>query len=212
MTALLLVDLQNDFFSGGALAVPHAEEILPTVNALLDLPFDLIVATQDYHPPQHESFAAHHHKPVGTVIDLHGVQQVLWPTHCVENTPGADFASGWNPSKINQIIRKGTDPAVDSYSAFFDNECKCSTGLELYLKTKNIKTLVIVGLATDYCVKFSVLDALKLGFKVVLLPEGCRGVDRNPQDSALAIEEMKRSGAIIATLYEVKGLFCGGQK
>lgn len=212
MTALLVVDLQNDFFSGGALAVPCAEEILPTVNALLDLPFDVIVATQDFHPATHESFAASHQKPVGTVINLRGMQQVLWPTHCVENTPGVDFAPGWNASKIDQVIHKGTDPTVDSYSAFFDNAHKCSTGLESFLKSKNITTLVIVGLATDYCVKFSALDALKIGFIVIVLPEGCRGVNINPHDSALALEEMKKAGAIIATLTEVKGLFCGGQK
>lgn len=200
MTALILVDIQNDFFPGGALAVPHAEEILPTVNALLKLPFTTIIATQDWHPASHESFAAYHHKPVGTVINLHGVSQVLWPTHCVQNTPGALFAPGWDSSKVKDIIHKGTEKAVDSYSAFFDNESKCSTGLELLLKKKGIKTVVIAGLATDYCVKYSVLDALGLGFKTIVVAEGCRGVNLHPGDAEKALKEMEDSGAIIATV------------
>lgn len=204
MTALILIDLQNDFFPGGALAVQQGNEILPAINELIKLPFDLIVATQDWHPVEHESFAPHHHKPVGEVINLHGVQQVLWPIHCVQNTHGAKFAEGWDVSKVNKIIHKGTDPCVDSYSAFFDNELKCSTGLGLYLKEKGIHTVVIAGLATDYCVKFSVLDALKLGLKVVVVPEGCRGVNINPEDSKNALNEMTAAGATLATVEETK--------
>lgn len=195
MTALLLIDIQNDFFPGGSLAVPHAEEILPAVNDLLKLPFTLVVATQDWHPAGHESFASHHHMPVGSVINLHGVTQTLWPAHCVQNTHGADFAPGWDKTKVQHITYKGTEVVVDSYSAFFDNEAKCSTGLERFLKNEKISTVVIAGLATDYCVKYSVLDALKLGFKTIVVPEGCRGVNINPGDSEKALQEMESAGA-----------------
>lgn len=204
MTALLLVDLQNDFFPGGALAVPHAEEILPVVNALLELPFDCIVVTQDWHPTDHESFAIHHHKPEGTVVHLHGVQQVLWPVHCVQNSQGAQFAEGWNPAKAHKIIYKGTDAHVDSYSAFFDNKEQRSTGLEVYLKDMGIHTVVIVGLATDYCVKYSVIDALKLGLRIYVVPEGCRGVNLHQDDAKIALSEMSAAGATLATVDEIK--------
>lgn len=204
MTALILVDIQNDFFPGGALAVPHGDEILPAVNALIELPFDYIIATQDWHPGNHGSFAETHHKPIGSVINLNGTSQILWPTHCVQNTHGADFAQGWDRSKVHHVVYKGTDHLVDSYSAFFDNEMKCTTGLENFLKDKNITTVVIAGLATDYCVKYSALDALKLGFKTYVIPEGCRGVNLHPNDSKNALKELSSLGAVLETVDSLK--------
>jgi nicotinamidase/pyrazinamidase len=203
MTALILVDLQNDFFPGGSLAVPDGNQVLPTVNALLQLPFDFIVATQDWHPANHCSFAVNHRLPIGSVIDLDGIRQVLWPMHCVQNTPGAAFAEGWDRRKVQKIIHKGTDAKVDSYSAFFDNREESSTGLGETLKNRRIHTVVIAGLATDYCVKYSTLDALRLGFKVLVVPEGCRGVDIHPDDCVKALEEIKDAGAELATLTQV---------
>ncbi len=212
MTALILVDIQNDFFPGGALAVPHGDDILPAVNALMQLPFDHIIATQDWHPKNHGSFAETHHKPIGSIIDLHGVRQILWPTHCVQNTHGSDFAKGWDHSKIHHVIRKGTDPTVDSYSAFFDNELKSSTGLEKFLKDKHIKTVVIAGLATDYCVKYSALDALNLGFKTIIVPAACRGVNLKPEDSQNALKEIEAVGASLLTLDDFKKYFLNCSK
>lgn len=206
MTALLLIDIQNDFFPGGPLGVPHAEEILPVVNALLQMPFDVVVATQDWHPATHGSFADRHNQPPGTVINLHGVSQILWPRHCVQGTSGADFSPGWDRSKVTHVIHKGTDPGVDSYSAFFDNENNCSTGLALYLKQKGISTVVLAGLATDYCVKYSALDALKLGFKTIVVEDGCRGVNRESDDSAKALKEINAAGGAIVELDRVPSI------
>ena len=203
MTALILVDLQNDFFPGGSLAVPDGNQVLPSVNALLQLPFNLVVATQDWHPANHCSFAVNHRLPIGSVIDIDGIQQVLWPMHCVQNTLGASFAEGWDRRKVQKIIHKGTDANVDSYSAFFDNREKCSTGLAELLKNEGIHTVVIAGLATDYCVKYSTVDALKLGFKVVVVPEGCRGVDIHPDDSVKAMEEIEAAGAKLVPLTQI---------
>ena len=207
MTALILVDIQNDFFPNGALPVPHGNEILPAINALTQLPFDFIIATQDWHPANHGSFAETHRKPVGATIELNGVRQILWPTHCVQNTHGAEFAPGWDRSNVHHVVYKGTDRLVDSYSAFFDNEKKCSTGLANFLKEKNIATVVIAGLATDYCVKYSVLDALQLGFKTFVIPEGCRGVNINPHDTDNAIKEILTAGAVLTTVEALKKSF-----
>ncbi len=195
MTALLLVDIQNDFMPGGALAVKNGDEILPVVNKLLRLPFDKIVATRDWHPEDHGSFASTHQLPEGSLIELDGVPQILWPKHCVQNTHGAEFHKGFDSAKLDAVFEKGVDPVIDSYSTFFDNERRRSTGLEDYLKQNKIHTLYVLGLATDYCVKYSCLDACHLNFNVYVVVDGCRGIDLLAGDSIVAFEEMKQAGA-----------------
>lgn len=203
-TALILVDLQNDFFPGGALAVKHGHEVLPAINQLLEMPFDMVVATKDWHPPHHGSFASSHKKKVGDVIDLDGIPQILWPDHCVQNTNGAEFHEGWDSRKVQKTFYKGTETNIDSYSTFFDNGNRKSTGLADFLKEFHIQRVFLAGLATDYCVKYSVLDASRLGFKTHVVPEGCRGVNLHPADADIAFEEMKKVGAVITPLKNVE--------
>ncbi len=197
MNALILIDLQFDFFNEGALPVPEAEQVLPVANRAMDH-FGLIVASQDWHPANHGSFAANHwwRKP-GQVIDLNGLPQVLWPIHCVQETFGASFHSGLDTSRIDRVFRKGTDPGIDSYSCFFDNGHRKSTGMGDWLKDQQVTDLYFLGLATDYCVKSSVLDALDLGFNAWLIEDGCRGVNLNPGDAENAVAEMEKKGARI---------------
>ena len=198
-TALLLVDLQNDFLPGGALAVPRGDQVIPIANRMAGR-FDLVVATQDWHPPDHHSFAtAHPGRSVGEVIDLHGLPQVLWPVHCVQETSGAAFAPGLDVGRIQHAVRKGTDPDIDSYSGFFDNGHRKVTGLHDYLRERGVRHVYVLGIATDYCVKFTVLDARQLGLDVTLIEDACRGVDLTPGDSARAIEEMRAAGAKVVT-------------
>jgi nicotinamidase/pyrazinamidase len=157
--------------------------------------FDLIVASRDWHPRDHGSFAASHPgKKVGDVIDLHGLPQILWPVHCVQNTPGADFVPGLETSRIERVFLKGTDKEIDSYSAFFDNGHRKSTGMGEYLKGRGVRDVYICGLATDYCVNFTALDAAKLGFNVHLIEDASRGVNLKPDDSANALEAIRRAG------------------
>lgn len=192
MHALIIVDVQNDFLPGGALAVKEGDKIIPFINQLQEK-FSLVLATKDWHPSRHKSFASVHGKKPGAVIELHGLKQELWPDHCVQYTPGAAFAPDLNIDRIQKIFHKGIDPEIDSYSAFYDNARKRSTGLGEYLKEKGVDEITIVGLATDFCVKYSVLDALKLGFKVHIALKGCRSID----DPIPAIEEMKAAGALL---------------
>ncbi len=210
MTALILVDLQNDFMPGGALAVKAGLEVLPAIHRLTELPFEVIVATKDWHPENHGSFAETHGKEPGEVIDLDGISQILWPTHCVQNTLGAEFYKGWDSSNVEKVFYKGSDPMIDSYSTFFDNGNRKSTGLADYLKEKGIKTVYIAGLATDYCVKYSVLDAVRLGFETHVIPEGCRGVNLRSGDEGIAYEEMRKMGALVTPLEEVEKALRGG--
>lgn len=203
MKALLLVDLQNDFMPGGALAVDRADEIIPLINHLIELPFDLIIATKDWHPFDHGSFADNHDKQPGEHIILAGLDQVLWPRHCVQGSHGAEFAPGWNLTKIDKVIYKGIDKDIDSYSTFFDNGHRRSTGLDHYLKDKGIKELYIAGLATDYCVKYSVMDALHLGFNVYVIKEACRGVNLRSNDSKEAFEKMSCAGATLVSFTDM---------
>jgi nicotinamidase/pyrazinamidase len=204
MRALILVDLQNDFIPGGALPVPDGDKVLPVANALMPK-FQLVVASQDWHPQNHGSFAANHpDKKPGDVIDLNGLQQTLWPTHCVQNTPGAALLSGLFTRRINRIFQKGTDPAIDSYSAFYDNGHKNSTGLAPYLKSKQVNEVVIMGLASDYCVKYTALDARNQGLAVTLVRDGCRGVDLKENDIAEAFSEMQRAGVKMLNSHEIK--------
>ena len=194
MRALILIDLQNDFCPGGNLEVPAGNEVIPVANQLMDS-FQVIVASKDWHPANHTSFAANHpwRKP-GQVIDLNGTQQILWPMHCVQNSFGSEFANALTEEKITKIVFKGTDPEIDSYSAFFDNARQRSTGLGEYLQEIGVKELYIMGLATDYCVKFTALDAVSEGFKTQLLVAGCRGVDVRSGDCDRALAEMEEAG------------------
>lgn len=210
MTALLLVDLQNDFMPGGALAVSGGDEILPIVNRLILLPFDFIIATQDWHPAGHGSFASTHHKGAGEIISLNGIPQILWPDHCVQGTKGAEFHPEWDPSKVSRIFHKGIEKNIDSYSTFFDNGHLRSTGLSEYLHKNAIKKLFLAGLATDYCVKYSVLDACWLGFETYVIIDACRGVNLHSLDSEEAIEEMKRAGAHILLSEEIPSILDRG--
>lgn len=197
MPVLLIVDVQNDFVPGGALSVPHGDEVVPVVNRL-QKDFDRVLATKDWHPPDHGSFAANHPgKKPGDVVDLNGLEQILWPMHCVQGTPGSDFVPELNTEKIERIFYKGTDPGIDSYSALYDNAHRKSTGLSEYLKQQGLNELHIVGLATDYCVKFSVLDALDDGFMVHVHLDGCRGINLNPGDVDKAVDEMRAHGAVV---------------
>lgn len=200
MKTLIIVDVQNDFVDGGALAVPGGSELVPIINRLQTAPFyDLIVATQDWHPASHASFAANHpgRKPFA-VIDLHGLPQTLWPVHCVQDTPGADFAPGLDRARWDRVFQKGTDAEIDSYSGFFDNGHRRATGLGDYLRERGVQEVHVVGLATDYCVKFTALDACGLGLRVRLLTDACRGVEIQPGDTARALDEMRAAGVGVA--------------
>lgn len=194
--ALIIVDVQNDFLPGGALAVTDGDAIIPVINGVM-ADFDLVIATQDWHPPDHGSFAATHGKRVGETIDLDGLDQFLWPTHCVQGTSGAEFASDLDQSSIDRVFQKGTNLKVDSYSGFYDNAKRYSTGLAEYLREQGVKNVTVVGLATDYCVKFTVLDALSEQFRVTVIKAACRGVNINPGDVDAALNEMSQAGAIL---------------
>jgi nicotinamidase/pyrazinamidase len=197
MNALIIVDLQNDFLPGGALPVPRGDEIIPLVNDLRKK-FELVVATQDWHPANHESFAANHPgKKAGDRIMLDGIEQILWPVHCVQNTGGAEFARSLETKGFARVFQKGTDPNIDSYSAFFDNAHQRATGLGDYLKERRVSDVFLCGLALDYCVKFSVLDARQLGFNAHVVVDACRGIDLKPGDVERAIKEMKAAGAAV---------------
>lgn len=203
MKALILVDVQNDFIPGGALAVPGGDQIIPVVNRLLPR-FDLVVATQDWHPADHGSFAANHPgKNPGDVIDLGGLPQILWPIHCVQNTAGAEFVPGLDRRGWDRVFLKGTDRAVDSYSGFFDNGHRQSTGLGEYLREKGVGDVHVCGLATDYCVKFTVLDALQLGFRTHLIEDASRGVNLHPNDVSVAVAAMQAAGADVITADQI---------
>jgi nicotinamidase/pyrazinamidase len=157
--------------------------------------FDLVIATQDWHPSDHMSFASNHpDRRVGEKIIVKGMDQVLWPIHCVQDSPGAEFHPDLNTRKFARIFHKGVDKTIDSYSAFFDNAHLRSTGLAEYLRSENVEEIYVMGLATDYCVKFSALDARQLGFKVLLIEDGCRGVELNSGDIANSLTEMQEAG------------------
>lgn len=173
--ALILIDVQQDFCQGGALAVPGADDIIPIINRLQQS-FDVVIATQDWHPADHVSF------------------EELWPVHCVQHSHGAKLHTHLNQDKIEKIFYKGMDKTIDSYSAFFDNAHLRETGLGDYLKQKKITDIYIVGLATDYCVKYSCLDAVALGFHVYLIQDACRAVELTAGDGAKAISELQANG------------------
>jgi nicotinamidase/pyrazinamidase len=194
MRALILVDIQNDFCPGGALAVSEGDRIVPIVNRLMPR-YDLVVATQDWHPAEHGSFASNNpgRKP-GELHELGGLPQVMWPDHCVQGTPGAEFHPQLDTRRVEAVFRKGTDKAVDSYSGFYDNAQRRSTGLLGYMKEKGVTEVAVVGLATDYCVKFTALDAARAGFATTLIEDAARGVNLSPGDVEKAVTEMKAAG------------------
>jgi nicotinamidase/pyrazinamidase len=197
MKSLLLIDIQNDFLPSGALAVKDGHQVVPVANRLMP-EYDLVVATQDWHPPNHSSFASQHPgRSAGEVVELDGLAQILWPDHCVQGTRGAEFAPALDVAGIDHITQKGTDRNIDSYSGFFDNARRKATGLEQYLRAKNADEVHIVGLATDYCVRFTALDAVALGFRTTVLADGVRGVELEAGDCERALEEMKAAGITI---------------
>ena len=199
MCALIVVDLQNDFMPGGALAVPDGDAVVPVANRVMRN-FDLVVASQDWHPADHGSFASRHPgKKPGDVVDLNGLNQILWPDHCVEGTDGAAFHADLATDRIEKVFYKGTDLGLDSYSTFFDNAHRKSTGMADYLREKGVSDVYLLGLATDYCVKFSALHAVECGFKVHLIKDGCRGIDLRAGDVERAMEDMRAAGVEIVT-------------
>lgn len=203
MDALILVDIQNDFLPGGALAVKQGDEVIPIANAL-QKNFDLVVATQDYHPRNHLSFAANHPgKQPGDHIELKGLDQVLWPVHCVQGSQGAEFAQALDMDKVEKVFKKGTDPEIDSYSGFYDNGHLKATGLGDYLKQKGVGRVIIVGLAADYCVKFTALDAKNLGFDTIVVQDGTRAVNLQEGDFERAMDELRSKGVKISISNEI---------
>lgn len=203
MKALIIVDMQNDFCPGGALPVKDGNKIVPLINDLMKK-FGLVVATQDWHPKEHGSFASNHGKKPGEKIILNGLEQILWPDHCVQGTKGAEFVKGLDVKRIAKVFQKGMDKGVDSYSGFFDNGHKNATGLGDYLKKQKVAEVHIVGLATDYCVKFTALDALALGFKTVLVVDACKGVNLVPGDVSKALQDMRMEGVQIMKRFSKK--------
>ena len=197
MKALILVDIQNDFLPGGALAVPDGDQVIPVVNALQPM-FPVVVATQDWHPKNHGSFAeSHEGKDVFEQIELNGLPQTLWPVHCVQHTEGAELAAGLNQEGIVKVFPKGTDAGIDSYSGLFDNGRRKSTGLGEWLKAEGVAEVFVCGLATDYCVKFTALDAARTGFKTYFIEDASRGVNLQPDHVTNAIAEMERAGVVV---------------
>ncbi|SDK41321.1 nicotinamidase/pyrazinamidase [Catalinimonas alkaloidigena] len=201
--ALIIVDIQYDFLPGGALAVTKGDQVISIINRLQPH-FDLVVATQDWHPADHGSFAANHaDKHPGEVIDLHGLSQVLWPVHCVQHSEGAALAQELDQEPIQEVFQKGTDPTIDSYSGFYDNGHRKATGLTDYLKSKGVTDLYLTGLAADYCVKFTALDAVRDGFKAHLITDATRGVNLQPDDTEKALAELKAKGVELLTSHDV---------
>ena len=195
MKALLLIDIQNDFLPGGALAVPEGDQVIPVVNALQPH-FDLVVATQDWHPADHKSFASNHpgKKPF-EAIDLQGREQVLWPDHCVQGSAGAALAPALELNRVEAIFRKGMNPEIDSYSGFFDNGHLKTTGLADYLRSKMVTQVFVAGLAGDFCVYFTAKDALLEGFKTFLLEDASRPI--NPEGFTQAKADLRHLGGKI---------------
>jgi nicotinamidase-related amidase len=191
---LLIIDVQNDFCPGGSLAVDGGDEVVAVINRILPR-FSRVVATQDWHPADHVSFASSHpgRKPLD-VVDAGGIEQVLWPDHCIQGTRGAELHPRLEVGRIELVMRKGLRRALDSYSAFFENDHRTDTGLRFYLKGMRTREVVICGLATDYCVRASALDARRIGLAVTLVEDACRGVDYPKGSVEKALEEMRKAG------------------
>ena len=199
--ALVIVDVQNDFMPGGSLEVPHGNIIVPLVNRLQKY-FDLVVATQDWHPQNHKSFASNHsNKKPFDEINLHGIKQILWPDHCVQGSKGAEFHPDLGINKIEAIFRKGMNPEIDSYSGFYDNNHQKSTGLSGYLKEKGISELYFCGLTSDICVYYTIKDSLKEGFSATLIEDASRPLNNNIFNSIK--NELANNGVRIISSYEI---------
>jgi len=201
--ALIVVDIQNDFCPGGALPVKSGDEVIPVVNRLTPA-FPLVVATQDWHPADHGSFASQHEgcHPLD-VVCLDGIEQELWPDHCVAGTRGAEFHPGLDQAPFRAVFRKGMNPTVDSYSALLENDHWTETGLRGYLEGLKVKRVFVCGLASDFCVRYTVLDALQMGFEAVVVRDACRGVDIPDGTADKAFQEMRQAGATVITSDEV---------
>lgn len=198
MKALIVVDLQNDFVPGGSLAVPRGNEIVPVVNQVQER-FELVVATQDWHPKNHLSFASNHPgKMVYETVLLGGVEQVLWPDHCLQGEKGAMLVAGFDERRVEAIIRKGTDPEIDSYSGFFDNGRKKSTGLGDYLRGRGVRQVYVCGLAAEFCVLYTALDAIELGFETYYIEDATRALRQEGFREAKELIQ-KRGGKIITS-------------
>ena len=206
MRTLVIVDIQNDFLPGGALPVRQGGEVIPVINALSPR-FELVLATQDWHPSNHGSFAVNYpgRKP-GQIITLAGQPQVLWPVHSVQGTPGAEISSLLDTSRVKAVFQKGVDPDIDSYSAIFDNGRRRSTGLSEYLAERNVKEIFIAGLALDYCVKFTALDAVSLGIRTWAIRDACRAVNLDPNDGERAVGEMRLVGVRVVRSKDIASL------
>lgn len=203
--ALIIVDLQPDFLPGGPLGVNEGDRIIPTVIDLLPH-FDLVVATQDWHPRDHGSFAANHvGRSPGELIELDGLTQILWPVHCVQDTAGAQLVPALREHELAAVFRKGTDRNIDSYSGFFDNGKRKPTGLGDWLRERGVTAVSVCGLALDYCVKFTALDALELGFATTLIVDATRAVELAPGDGERALAEIRARGGLIVDSRSILG-------
>jgi len=201
-SALIAVDIQNDFCPGGVLAVPDGDTIIPNVNALL-AEYPLSILTQDWHPPMHSSFASSKLLPPFSLDTSQTPPLVLWPDHCVAGTKGADFHPALQTWRARFILRKGTRQTLDSYSAFFENDSVTPTGLAGLLASLGVRRILVCGLATDYCVKATALDARRVGLDVVVVADAVRGIDANPGDVERAMEEMRRQDCVFAPTSEL---------
>lgn len=190
--ALLVIDVQNCFAPGGSLAVPQGDAVVPVINNLAGR-FRCVVMTQDWHPAGHVSFASAHSKKAFSTLDMPYGKQVMWPDHCVQGTQDANLLKDLDLTKANMILRKGFNPEVDGYSAFFDNDHKTSTGLDGYFKARGVKRVFLAGLATDFCVMWSAIDARKLGFEATVIEDACRGIDLEGSLAA-AWKSMEKAG------------------
>ena len=193
-TALLVIDVQNDFCPGGALAVTDGDAVVAAANALMPR-FDVVVATRDWHPPDHCSFASRHPgAALYDTVEVGGVAQTLWPDHCVQGSEGAALHPELDQCGVGLILHKGASRDLDSYSAFFENDHRTTTGLAGYLRELDVRRVTLCGLATDYCVRYSALDAARLGFEVTVASDACRGVDLPDGNVARALEQMRAAG------------------
>lgn len=203
MKALLIVDMQNDFMPGGPLGVKGADELVSVINAMIPK-FHHVVASMDWHPADHVSFAkSHPGKKEGEFVKVGDIDQVLWADHCVRNTRGAELVSGLDKENISSCFFKGTDKNIDSYSAFFDNARRKSTGLGDYLRSRGVTDVYLAGVATDYCVLYSTLDAIDLGFTVHVIVDACRPINLDPRDEERALAAIAAKGGKIVRADEV---------
>lgn len=201
--ALLVIDVQNDFCPGGSLAVPKGDKIIPAINDLAKK-FHEVIATQDWHPRNHISFASNHPgKKINEEIKVNGINQVLWPDHCIKGTKGASFHPKLDTTQFDLILRKGNNPKIDSYSAFQENDKKTITGLNGYLKNLEIKNVYIAGLALDYCVYFSAMDANELGYNTFVIKDATKGINKPEGSIEKALNRMKEKGVKIIKSLEI---------